>query len=96
MSPEQITHIIRQTLYTALEIAAPFLLLALIVGLVISLLQSLTQIQEMTLSFVPKMIALAIALAIFFPWMLKILTRFTHNLLVYQWDKVTSFIHYVQ
>lgn len=96
MTPEQITHLIRQTLYTALEIASPFLILALIVGLSISLIQSLTQIQEMTLSFVPKMIALAIALAIFFPWMLKILTKFTNNLLIHGWDKVTSFVNYVQ
>lgn len=95
MTPEQITHLVRQTLYTALEIAAPFLLLALIVGIAISLIQSLTQIQEMTLSFVPKMITLAIALAIFFPWMLKILTKFTNNLLIHQWDKVTSLMHYV-
>ena len=96
MSPEQITHIVRETLYTALEIAAPFLLLALIIGLVVSLFQSLTQLQEMTLSFVPKMLGLGLALAIFFPWMLKILTKFTNNLLLYQWEKVTSLVDYVQ
>lgn len=96
MTPEQITYIIRHTLYTALEIAAPFLLLALIVGLAVSLIQSLMQIQEMTLSFVPKMLALALTLAIFFPWMLKILTKFTNNLLIHQWDKVTSLVNYVQ
>lgn len=96
MSPEQIIHILRQTLWTALEIAAPFLLLALIVGLLISVFQAFTHIQEMTLSFVPKMVVVAAALAIFFPWMLKILTKFTHNLLVHQWDQVTSCVHYVQ
>ncbi|MCH9627982.1 MAG: Flagellar biosynthetic protein FliQ [Chlamydiales bacterium] len=96
MTPEQIAHVMRQTLYTALEIAAPFLLLALIVGLTVSLIQSLTQLQEMTLAFVPKMLALAVALAIFFPWMLKILTKFTNTLLIHQWDKVTSLVHYVQ
>jgi flagellar biosynthesis protein FliQ len=96
MSPEQITHIIRQTLLTALELSSPFLILALLIGVIISLIQSMTRMQEMTLSFVPKMIAVAAALAIFFPWMLKILTKFTNNLLVCQWEKVTSFIHYVQ
>lgn len=96
MTVEQITHIVRQTLYTALEIGAPFLVLALIIGLIISILQSMTQIQEMTLSFVPKMIVLAIALAVFFPWILNILTKFTHHLLIYQWEKVTDFIHYVE
>ncbi len=94
MTPEQITHTVRQMLYTAIEIAAPFLLIALIVGILVSLIQSLTQIQEMTLSFVPKMLAVALALTLFFPWMLKILTKFTHNLLLYEWDKVTNFIHY--
>lgn len=96
MTPEQITHIVRQTLFISLEIASPFLLLALIIGLVISFLQSITQIQEMTLSFVPKMIVVAAALGFFFPWMLKILTKFTNNLLIYQWEKVTSFMHYAQ
>ena len=96
MTPEQITHVVRQMLYVALEIASPFLLLAMIIGLLISLFQSMTQMQEMTLSFVPKMIALALAVAIFFPWMLKILTKFTNNLLVYQWEKVTSAMNYVQ
>jgi flagellar biosynthesis protein FliQ len=92
MTSEQIAHIVRQTLFTALEIATPFLLLALIIGIIVSLIQSMTHMQEMTLSFVPKMVALAAALAIFFPWMLKILTKFTNNLLVYQWEKVTSFL----
>lgn len=96
MTTEQITYLIRHTLYTGLEIGAPFLILALIVGLAVSLIQSLTQVQEMTLSFVPKMLALALALAIFFPWMLKILMKFTNNILIHQWDKVTSLVNYVQ
>ena len=95
MNPEQITQIIRETLFTAIEIATPFLLLALVVGFAVSLLQSMTQIQEMTLSFVPKMILLALSLAIFFPWILKILTKFTNNVLVYQWEKVTNLMNYV-
>ena len=96
MTPEQITHLVRQTLFTALEIASPFLLLALVIGFVIALLQAVTHMQEMTLSFIPKMVILAAALAIFFPWMLKILTKFTNNLLICQWEKVTAFTFYVQ
>jgi len=96
MTPEEMILIIRQTLWTTFELAAPFLLLALVVGILIVFLQSMTQLQEMTLSFVPKMLILAVALAILFPWMIKILTKFTHNLLIHQWDKVTSSIHYVQ
>lgn len=93
MTPEQITYLMRQTLYIAMEIGAPFLLLAMVVGLIISIIQSFTHIQEMTLSFVPKMFVVAIALAVFFPWMLKILTKFTNNLLVYQWEKVTALVY---
>ncbi len=96
MTSEQITQIVRQMLLVALEIAAPFLLIALIVGILISLVQAATRIQEMTLTFVPKMVVVAVTLAIFFPWMLKMLTKFTNNLLLHQWDKVTSLTHYVQ
>ncbi|MEZ5315737.1 MAG: flagellar biosynthetic protein FliQ [Chlamydiales bacterium] len=96
MTPEQITYIVRQTLYTAIEISTPFLLLAMIVGLIISLIQSITQIQEMTLTFVPKILLLAFALTLFFPWILKILTKFTNNLLIHQWDKVSSLVNYIQ
>lgn len=95
MNPEHITHLVRQTLLIALELSAPFLLLALIVGILISLLQSMTQIQEMALTFVPKLLITVAALAIFFPWMMKILTKFTNNLLIHQWDKVTSAVHNV-
>jgi flagellar biosynthesis protein FliQ len=96
MTPEEITHVVRQTLWTALELAAPFLLVALIVGILITLIQSFLNLQEMTLSFVPKMLLVGLALTIFFPWMIKILTKFTHNLLIYQWEKVTTYVHYVQ
>lgn len=93
MTPEQITQIVRQTLYVTLEIGAPFLLLVLVVGILISIVQSLTQIQEMTLSFVPKMLLLALAITLFFPWMLKIMTKFTNHLIIYQWEKVVSLVH---
>ncbi len=91
MTPEQITQIMRETLFVTLEIAAPFLLLVLIVGFLISLLQTVTRVQEMTLSFVPKMLILAVALALFFPWIMKMMTKFTHNVLIDQWDKICGF-----
>lgn len=90
MTPDAITHLVRQMLYVALELALPFLLIALVIGVVISLIQTLTHVQEMTLSFVPKMLAIACALAVLSPWMLKILTKFMHDLLIYQWEKVTT------
>ena len=91
MTPEEITQVMRETLFITLQIAAPFLLLVLIVGFLISLLQSITKIQEMTLSFVPKMLILAISLAIFFPWIMKMMTKFTHNILINSWDKVCGY-----
>ncbi len=94
MSPEEITSLLRHVLFTALELAAPPLLIALAVGLAISLFQAMTHMHEMTLSFVPKMLLTAAAVAFLFPWMLKILTKLTTNLLVYQWDKITDPIQY--
>jgi len=90
MTPEQMSDVMRQTVWTALEIAAPFLLVALVVGILIAIVQSMTHMQEMTLTFVPKMLAVGCLIAILFPWMLKILTKFTHNLLIHQWDKITT------
>jgi flagellar biosynthesis protein FliQ len=69
-----------QTIVVALELGAPVMLLALLVGLLISFLQALTQIQEMTLTFVPKMLAILVSLLIMLPFMLTTLTNFTHSL----------------
>ncbi len=49
----------------------------------------------MTLSFVPKMIIVAVALTLFFPWIMKILTKFTHELLIYQWDEIIFSLRHV-
>lgn len=72
----------REALTTALMVAAPVLGLGLLVGIVVSVFQAVTQIQEQTLSFIPKILAIFIALIIFGPWMLNMLVQFTHNLLV--------------
>lgn len=88
MNTDMITELLRHTLFVAIEISAPFLLLALIIGILVSFLQSAIHIQEMTLAFVPKMIVIGIALAILFPWILKILVKFTHDLFFFQWVKI--------
>ena len=62
-------------------LSAPMLLAGLIVGLVISLIQAATSVNEMTMTFIPKMLAVAIALLIFFPWMLQVMIDFMQNLL---------------
>ena len=63
----------------AFLLAAPPLITALVVGLVVSIFQAVTQIQEMTLAIIPKMVAILVALIVFFPWLLETLTVYTTN-----------------
>jgi flagellar biosynthetic protein FliQ len=71
----------RDAIIVALKLGAPAMLLALGVGLVISFFQALTQIQEMTLTFVPKMIVILLSLLLFLPFMLSTLSSFTESLM---------------
>lgn len=64
-----------------LMVSAPMLAFGLIVGLLISLLQAVTQVHEMTLTFIPKIVAVATALMIFLPWMINLVVDFTTRLL---------------
>lgn len=80
MDDAQITDIAVQTMIVAAKVAAPILLTALLVGFAISLFQAATQIQEQTLSFVPKLVAVAIALVVTGNWVLSELVAFTHHL----------------
>ena len=70
----------RSTLETVLYVAGPLLLIALVVGLLVSIFQALTQINEATLSFIPKIMAIGGGLLILGPWILKVLTHFTTDL----------------
>lgn len=67
----------REAIFTALIVAAPMLLLGLITGLIVSIFQAVTQIQEQTLTFIPKILVSAIAILFFGPFMLAMLTSFT-------------------
>ena len=80
MEPAEIIDIIREGIYVLILIAAPVMLTALIVGLIISLFQALTQIQEQTLSFVPKVVTMMLVLGLTLPFMLRELTDYTHKL----------------
>jgi flagellar biosynthesis protein FliQ len=71
----------RETIIVALKLGAPAMLMALAVGLAISFLQALTQIQEMTLTFVPKMVVILLSLIVFLPFMLSTLQTFTESLM---------------
>lgn len=80
MQTADVLDITREAVLVVLEISAPIMLLGLIVGLAISLIQALTQIQEQTLAFVPKLIAIFLSLLLFMPFMLSTLTNFTERL----------------
>ena len=77
MTPEAALYWTQTALTLALTVAAPLLGIALAVGLVISLFQAMTSIQEMTLSAIPKMLAVAGVLILFAPWMLEMMTDFS-------------------
>lgn len=66
---------------TVLFTSAPMLLISLVVGLIVSVIQAVTQIQEATLAFVPKIVAVFLSLLLFGPWIIKLTTQFTSELL---------------
>jgi len=80
MTPESVLAVGQQALAVTAMLAAPLLLSALAVGLLIGMLQAATQINEMTLSFIPKLIVLALALTVAGPWMLQLIMSFTRRM----------------
>ena len=82
MTPEFVTGYFLEAIKTTIILAAPMLLAGLITGLVISIFQAATSINEMTMTFIPKMLAVAVALLVAFPWMLQVLIDFLQNLLI--------------
>lgn len=81
MSTDFIIGLAGQAVFVVLKASAPMLLLGLVVGLIISIFQATTQIQEQTLAFVPKIVAVLAAILLFGPWILNTLIDFTYNLL---------------
>jgi flagellar biosynthetic protein FliQ len=80
MTPETVLAVGRHALEVTLLLAAPLLLTALVVGLLVGVFQAATQVNEMTLSFIPKLIAMAAALMLAGPWMLKLIVAYTREL----------------
>lgn len=80
MTPETVMELAHRMLLVTSMIAAPLLLIALIAGLVIGMLQAATQINESTLSFIPKLLLLVLTLCVTGPWILRVLTDFTRDL----------------
>jgi flagellar biosynthetic protein FliQ len=86
MNQEQILDLARQAIFVILKLGGPAMILALIVGLSVAVFQALTQIQEQTLTFMPKIVAIFLGTLVFLPYMIEILTTFTHMLV----DRIVS------
>jgi len=82
MTPDTVIHLGQEAMRIAVLLAAPILLTALGIGLIIGMVQAATQIQEMTLSFIPKLIGMVLALGIAGSWMLHMLIEFTERLIL--------------
>jgi flagellar biosynthetic protein FliQ len=82
MSGDLVVQLGQEALFIVMIVAAPMLGLGLIVGLMVSVFQATTSIQEQTLAFIPKIIAVFVAILIFGPWMLRIMTEYLTNILV--------------
>jgi flagellar biosynthetic protein FliQ len=81
MTPEYVTGIGRQAVETILLLSAPMLLAGLVVGLLVSIFQAATQINEQTMTFIPKIVAVFVTLLLFAPWMIKVMVGFTTQIL---------------
>ena len=80
MSHVLVVALARNMIMTSLLIAAPMLVVALVVGLIISVIQAVTQIQEQTLSFVPKLVAVAVTFIVALPWIIQVMVKYTSEL----------------
>ncbi len=80
MTPDFVISLAERAVFTTLLIAAPLLIIALAVGLLVSVFQATTQIQEQTLAFIPKIIAVLVSLIFFGPWMLSQILNFTYDM----------------
>lgn len=81
MTPDTVISLAQRAVEVTLLISAPPLLAALVTGLVVSIFQAATQINEMTLSFIPKLVAIFVVLVVFGPWMLSIMIGYINDLI---------------
>lgn len=88
MTVDVVTQIMRDALFTIIKTASPLLLISLIVGLTISIFQTVTSIQEQTLTFVPKMLAIFLTLMLLGHWMINNMITFTQDL----WNNFALFV----
>lgn len=81
MTPEFVVELLKNLMFQAVTLAAPVLIVGMIIGLAISLFQSVTSIHEQTLAFVPKALGVVAILIVLMPWMLRTLTGFTISII---------------
>lgn len=89
MTIDAVTDIVKQSLWLIIETSLPVLLVSLIIGLIVSIFQTVTSIQEQTLTFVPKIIAVFLALAVTGQWMMNAMVEFTTEL----WNSFSTYVH---
>lgn len=82
MNNDFVLEITNQAVKVCLMLAAPMLIGALIIGILVSLFQAVTQINEQTLSFIPKILVIIVAMVVFSPWMMETMTSFTRELII--------------
>jgi flagellar biosynthetic protein FliQ len=80
MTPEFAIWITKEMMFTAIMVAAPMLIAGLVVGIIISLFQAMTQVHEMTLTFIPKILAVVGVMLFTMPWMISIVSGFTREI----------------
>lgn len=80
MTEVDVITLIREALFVTLKVSAPILITALVVGLIIGIIQTTTSIQEPTIAFVPKLIAIFVVIVVFASWMVRVMTEYTRNL----------------
>ena len=90
MTQEEIIDLMRLTLFVAVEVSGPILFSTLLIGLAVSIFQSVTQITETTLIFIPKLTFFVLTFGLTLPWILKILLRFTYDIIVHHWDNIMN------
>ena len=81
MTPEAVIHVGKKAVETILLTSAPMLLAAMVIGLLISIFQAATQINEQTMTFIPKIVAVFVTLLIFGPWIIELLLTFTTEII---------------
>jgi flagellar biosynthetic protein FliQ len=88
MTPELVMTLGQEAIKTTMLLSAPLLICALVVGLIVSVFQAVTQINEATLAFIPKILAICVALVICAPWMLDVIMKFTTTL----FENITTYV----